>query len=122
MKKQLIKQVVLAGTVLLVSSGGAWAATANISSSVMRIMVTSPETFGGCMVRLVENPSVKLPTCSENWVTFSCDGTFNSKDIGYRKLDQAQMALALNKKVFIVIDDTKKHNGHCFVRRIDVVN
>jgi hypothetical protein len=34
--------------------------------------------------------------------------------------DSAQMAYALGKKVFIEVDDTKKHNGFCYASRIDV--
>jgi len=59
--------------------------------------------------------------CPSAWVSFSCDGTFNTQAIGFRKLDQAQMAMALNKRVHLYIEDSKKHNGYCFARRIDIV-
>jgi hypothetical protein len=36
-------------------------------------------------------------------------------------LDQAQLALAANKKVVVWITDVSRHNGYCFATRIDVV-
>jgi len=58
--------------------------------------------------------------CPNQWVSFSCTGTFTTKDIAYRMFDSAQMAYALGKEVFIEVDDTKKHNGFCYASRIDV--
>jgi hypothetical protein len=34
---------------------------------------------------------------------------------------QAQLALATNKSVMIVVDDSRRHNGYCFASRIDVI-
>jgi hypothetical protein len=36
------------------------------------------------------NTASNSPDCPSRWVSFSCDGTYNSKDIAYRKLDIAQ--------------------------------
>jgi hypothetical protein len=40
--------------------------------------------------------------------------------MAFRMLDQAQLAFALQKTVYVVIDDTKKHNGYCTAVRLDV--
>ena len=58
--------------------------------------------------------------CPSNWVTFSCSGTYNPKDIAYRKVDLAQMAKATGRPVTVLIDDTKKHNGFCYAWRLDI--
>ena len=36
-------------------------------------------------------------------------------------LDQAQLALTANKKVWVQVLDTRQHNGYCFANRIDVL-
>jgi hypothetical protein len=86
-------------------------------------MVTGDATFGGCMALLDKpiNTASNVPNCPANWVSFSCTGTFTSKDMAFHLLDQAQLALALNKQVMVIVDDTKKHNDYCFALRIDVI-
>lgn len=97
-----------------------WSATAAIDNAkVTRTMVDSG-AFGGCMALLSVNPKTRLPTCASGWVTFSCTGDFNEVVMGYQKLDQAKLALATGKSVYVLVDDSKKHNGYCFARRIDV--
>ncbi len=39
-----------------------------------------------------------------------------------RMFDQAQMAFALDRQVRVYVDDSKSHNGFCFVDRIDVLS
>lgn len=86
-------------------------------ATVVRTLVTSDTTHGGCMAEL----SVPMGTgCTGNWVTFSCAGSFTDKDRAYRMLDQAQMALALGKRVNVFADNTRKHNGYCFAAGIQV--
>ncbi|MEP6358191.1 MAG: hypothetical protein ABJ084_03910 [Halioglobus sp.] len=65
------------------------------------------------------NPQAKGLDCKANWVSFSCSGDFNSKEIGYQKLEAAQLAMMTGTMVSIRIDDSKKHNGYCFAQRID---
>jgi hypothetical protein len=60
------------------------------------------------------------PNCPGNWVALSCDGTYTTKEAAQRMFDQAQLASSTNKGVFLVVDDTKLHNGYCTVTRIDV--
>jgi hypothetical protein len=59
------------------------------------------------------------PNCPSNWVSFSCDGTYSSKDMASMMLDQAQLAYAMRKTVSVFVDDAKKHNGYCTVTRLD---
>ena len=83
-------------------------------------MVTADSRFGGCLAALTVNPQTKLGSCGKTWVTFSCSGHFTDSIRAYRMLDQAQLALAMNKSVIVGIQDDKKHNGYCFANRIDV--
>lgn len=97
------------------------AAEARITGKVVRTMVVDGR-WGGCMVELNTSISAQLPGCPiHKWITFSCSGTFNTKDIAYRKFDSAQMAKALNRRVMIWVTDAKKHNGFCYGFRIDVL-
>jgi hypothetical protein len=85
-------------------------------------MVTTPDTYGGCMAFLGAALSTAQPAvnCPGKSVSFSCAGTYTTKELAFYMLDQAQLALSLNKKVVVTVDDTKKHNGYCFASRIDV--
>ncbi|WP_296809861.1 hypothetical protein [Thiocapsa sp.] len=54
-------------------------------------------------------------------MSFSCSGHFTDAVRAFRMLDQAQLALAMNKTVMIVVDDSRRHNGYCFASRIDLI-
>ena len=110
--------VSLLATALLLSPLS-WSATAFFNTKVTRTLVDSG-AYGGCMALLSVNPKTTLPTCASGWVTFSCTGDFNEVVMGYQKLDQAKLALARGTNVDVLVDDSKKHNGYCFARRIDV--
>lgn len=73
------------------------------------------------MASLSVSPATILPTCGSGWVTFSCTGDFSDQVMAYQKLDQAKLALMANKKVYVVVDDSKKHSGYCFATRLDVL-
>lgn len=101
-----------------------WAATGAITdATVTRTLASEDDRFGGCMARLDksaadEGLNVECP--ASPWVTFSCSGVHTSKSNALRMFDSAQMAFALGRTVRVEVDDSRKHNGFCFVRRIDV--
>ena len=99
-------------------SASVFAAQANLVTNVIAI-VQDDENFGGCMANISPGPETVLAGCGNYYITFSCDGTFNSKSQGSLKLNGAQLAYAAGKKVYVTIDDTKKHNGYCFASRLD---
>jgi hypothetical protein len=79
------------------------------------------DNYGGCMVKLksagpkFQTPRALLPSCpTNNFLTFSCSGVYATKADARLLLQNAQMAFALDKKVQIKVDDSKKHNGYCF--------
>lgn len=104
------------------------AVTGTLSTTVVKTLVSNERLYGGCMAGLAvaintATVSAGQPAldCPGNWVSFSCIGTHNSKDLAFYMLDQAQLALSLNKPVFLQIDDTKTHNSQCVATRIDVI-
>ena len=79
--------------------------------------------WGGCMVQLDVNlkETVTGIDCHGSWVTFSCTGVHTTKSQGLLMFESAQLAFTLNKRVYLQVDDERKHGGHCFARRIDVL-
>ena len=85
-------------------------------------LITDSSAFGGCMAKVNPPPSDQGGvTCSTDWVTFSCDGTYNSKSQGANKMAAAQLAYVTGGQVKLVVQDQYQHNSHCFARRIDNV-
>ena len=100
------------------SSHGTLAATDNWNATVDRIL-TDSENFGQCMAVTTPSAADRGLDCAAYWVTFSCDGTFNSKSIGATKYSSAQLAYVTDGRINVTVDDTRKHNGYCFAQRID---
>ena len=103
----------------LLSAASVGAAIERIEAKAQRTLTTGDGRFGGCMVQLDESPADVGLNCT-NWVTFSCTGVHTSKDEGFRMFESAQMAFALDKTLVLEVNDEKKHNGHCYARRVDV--
>ena len=110
-------KIVFAASVLMFT-GIATAATDGWNATVTRIL-TDNENFGQCMAVTEPSAEDRGLACKSYWVTFSCDGTFNSKSIGNAKYSAAQLAYVTGSQVFVSVDDTKRHNGYCFAQRID---
>jgi hypothetical protein len=93
----------------------------SLISTIISVLLTSDPYYGGCMVYLSNpiNTASNSPNCPSSWVSFSCDGTYASKEMASMMLDQAQLAYAMKKTVMVYVDDAKKHNGYCTVTRLD---
>lgn len=106
----------------LISSPCTYATQGGMYAKVRRVLVTGDSLYGGCMALLDKaiNTASNAPNCPGAWVSFSCTGTYTSKDMASHLLVQAQLALALDKFVYVVVNDAKKHNGYCVASRIDV--
>jgi hypothetical protein len=107
--------------VLMGSASVGFAATVYVHGNVVRTLIADQDRWGGCMIWLDQVLADHGLNCPGRWVSFSCTGTFTTKDIAYRMFDSAQMAYALGKEVVVQVDDTKKHNGYCYAGRIDVL-
>ena len=100
------------------------AAVQSFEATVTRTLSAADGNFGGCMVALSEAPSDHGLNCpaDRHWVTFSCSGTHASKAGAMRMLDSAQLAFVTGRPVRVWVDDSRTHNGFCFVTRIDVLS
>lgn len=88
------------------------------NASVEKTMVDGVN-YGWCMAKVSPTAASRGLDCSGTWVTFSCEGRHNAKAVGNSKFDTARLALLQGSEVFLVVTDLKKHNGFCFVNRID---
>lgn len=116
-----MKKRVLMSLALMSFASYTFAEVASVPTTIERIMHLDDGHFGGCMIRLADNPVNYGANC-RTWVSFSCTGDFMTKDNAYRMFDMSQMAFALEKPVRVWVNDAKKHNGYCVVERIDVAD
>ena len=95
----------------------------SIDTRITRTLAAADGSFGGCMAALDVAPSDSGLNCpvGSRWVTFSCTGEHTATSDALRMFDSAQLAFVTGRKVRVWVDDTRKHNGHCFVTRIDVL-
>ncbi len=96
-----------------------FAAKDKVTAYVTQV-TTDDKNYGQCMAKLSVPIADSGLDCPKSNVSFSCSGDFNSKDTAYHKFEIAQISLALDKKVIVYVDDTKKHNGYCYAYRIDL--
>ena len=113
----------LALVLLATPMGVGQATTVSIDARVTRTLAAADDRFGGCMVALNVAPSASGLDCpaGSKWVTFSCTGEHTTKADALRMYDAAQLAFVTGRRVIVWVDDTRKHNGHCFASRIDVL-
>ena len=107
---------------LLVCALPAHSETASMVGKIVRTLNSNSDSWGGCMIRL--DKAVREETgldCSSSWVSFSCSGVKSPKDQAYKMFDAAQMAMALNYRVQVFIDDQQKESGYCLATRLDVI-
>ena len=116
-----MKHIILLLTALCVAYAPAsYAATVKVKGLVTKTMVADEGRWGGCIAQLDQTLADYGLNCPSKWVSFSCSGVYTEKDVAYRMFDQAQMALALGRKVEVVVDDTKKHNDYCYGNQFTV--
>ncbi len=97
------------------------AANYKVTGNVVKVLTQDNEgDFGNCMVRLDVNISSSGASCPSQWISFSCTGDFNSKDIAYRLLDQATMSLVLGNEITVEVNDANRHNDYCVGHRVDL--
>jgi hypothetical protein len=114
--KRLTMALVLASCAMPALANIAWVPNATITRTLIQ-----DGSFGGCMIQLDQNIADAGLNCpAANWVSLDCDGAFGSIGGSQRIFDSAQMAFALEKKVSVRVDDSKKHNGYCVAVRFDV--
>lgn len=107
--------------VFALASFSASAQTELLDNVTVSRLLSQDGGFGNCMAQIDKVPLVA--NCPNNgWVSFSCDGTYNSVQVGKTSYGLALLAYTLGKKLAIWVDDTKLHGGYCFAWRVDIRN
>ena len=74
--------------------------------------------YGGCMIEITAPIG---NGCPGRWVSLDCDGLFYPESAGKRSYASATVAASTDKLVSVRVDNTKKHNGYCVSKRLDVI-
>ncbi len=115
MSRKMVRKVT--GTfVLLLLTGSAFAEIVRVDGKVEASLIDDTN-FGVCMVLL----DTQASNCTTRWITFSCSGDFNSAAAGFKKYDNAVLGQFTGQPIRVFVDDTRKHNGHCYGTRVDIV-
>ena len=100
----------------------AWASTgkAAVEGHVTAIetLLVETERYGACMIYTSSSPTINCPA---NWISLDCTASFHSKEESRRFWDTAQLAFAMERRIYVVINDLKKHNGYCVLERLDIL-
>ena len=116
-----MKKIILS-LALLVMSSSAYSDTAWIKDAIIKQVLNQSNAYGECMFFLDTAIADSGLDCPNRWVALSCDGTFNNRAVAARMYDLGLISIALDKKVSVLVDDTKTHSGYCVVIRMDMKN
>lgn len=112
-----MKKIVFAVITFCISNV-AMADVAFITTKVTRTLVTSDSEFGGCLVKPTVAVSGRL-NCPDTWITLDCAGALGgTKSAGQRMFEQVTLAVVLDKKVTLRVNDERKINGWCAADRV----
>ena len=114
---KVMKIIMVLGLMFCITASDA----VGVAGKVTRTLLADDGRFGACMILLNVSLASQGLDCPGGWVTFSCSGEFQAKDVAWRMFDSGQMALALGNTVWVYVDDTRKHNGYCFGEGINVL-
>lgn len=114
-----MKRLIITLVVICASTSTALAEPETVASTVKEVMVNEVG-FGTCMAR-VDQLAWTTVSCRSKWMSFSCDGEFNSKAAGTLKYNNALAALVTGRRIRAVIDDDYlTDEGYCFAVSINV--
>lgn len=125
MKKCIVKSAVIA------MAGGAFMFS-GLSHSAVKVVdgqisqiLTDGRLYGGCMVWAPTEKSLAEYglNCRNNYFTFDCRNDADQpggKSQAQLNLQQAQLALALNSRVQLTVNDSVTINGNCYASRVVV--
>ena len=96
-----------------------FSATAQFTAKVLEVLVDDSD-YGGCMVRLSQDPATKLAGCGASWVTADClaGAPTSTKSLANTKLQAAQLAYLTGNNVRVIISDAYTANGKCLLKTI----
>lgn len=118
--KRLSVIVLLCATLLAPSVS--WAKTGFVLNTTIIGTLQDAVNYGFCMARIGKSLQAEGFDCpADPLVTFDCQGNFASKAVGTTNFSGAQLAFVTGKTIHVLVDDTKKINGFCYVSRIDIL-
>ena len=94
--------------------------SASMTGKVNKLLV-QPGTFGGCAATFTSDPQAGDAQCDANWLSFDCDGITRSKGDSALQWNALQLALVLDREVFVLFGANTRINGKCVAKRIDVI-
>lgn len=108
----------------LTLSVGVNAAVKVVDGQISQIL-TDGRLYGGCMVWAPTDKSLSEYglNCRNNYFTFDCRNDADQpggKSQAQLNLQQAQLALALNSRVQLTVNDAVTINGNCYASRVVV--
>ena len=119
---------------ILISSGlvGSYTHAADdLTVKIKSLLTTYDTTYGGCMANLDEVDAIEqqagIPNgvnegqCGRAFVSLDCAGNLIPKASAQAMFSTMQLAYLTQKRVYIVIDKTKKNNGYCVPSRVDIM-
>ena len=118
------RALIVGAAAFLLASAWSSAAVKPVVANVTQTLVSASSTWGGCMAKLSESLAEEGLDCPAggNWVTFSYTGEYTSKTAAFQMFDSAQLAFVAGHPVKVFVDDQRRHNGYCFVSRLDVLS
>lgn len=116
---RLMRAALVFMTFLLIAASGQ-AATLQPGWQKVSQILTWEDKFGQCMIAI--DGYSGSSQCEAGWATLDCQGSFLTKSIASRNLELAQIALALDRKIYTRIDESRKHNGYCLVYQMQLSN
>ena len=112
-------QKIMCVVIMATAANLSFAALAKFDAYVDR-MITDDVNYAGCMAKIKPGPATQGLDCAPSFVTIDCSGELgSSKSLAAQKYSSAQLALVTGAKVKVVVVDTKKANGYCYLQRID---
>ena len=111
--------IVLFISLMLLSLSSNASAAAFWKTGKITRTLTETGFYGGCMIKLSTSIANGCP--NNGWVSLDCEGKFSDPGEGNRAYASALVALALDKKVSVYVEDTKRvTNNYCVARRLDI--
>ena len=103
----------------LLAADAAYGLSKQVRSPVYGVLTGNG--YNGCMVKIGQlpyNTGLDCPNESTNWVTLDCDGQWMNLRDAANNLKTAQMALALDQRITVTIDDRFKAGKYCLAKQI----
>ena len=115
MKKRMTQTLIASVTILW--SASTLSAVESVSGTI-RALYADANYYGNCLV-WVPNTATSID-CPASYYSADCKGDFNAKDVSRLMWDSIQLSYALDNYVILVVNDEKKHNGHCVIDRVTI--